>query len=495
MSTAVNDAAGSRTSGALSIERNGLNVVPEAQRTGAPHDLFWPWCAANISVLGLSYAAFVLDFGLSIGQALVAAIVGTVASFVLVGLVSLAGKRGSAPTMALSRAAFGVRGNLLPGFLSYLLLVGWEIVLVSLATLATATVFGRLGWGTGNFTKIVAFLVVSGVIVGAGILGFHLIMQLQKWLTLAMIVMTVGYMLLTVGDIDLAKVAAMPSAPLSAVIGALLLMATAFGIGWTNSAADYSRYLPRSASSGAVVGWTVFGSSIAPLILLVFGLFLVASKPHLRDSIGADPVGALTSILPTWYLVPFAIVAVAGLVAGALLDIYSSGLTLLALGVRVPRWSAAALDGVLMIAGTVYVVWVAADFLGPFIAFLVTLGVPIAAWCGIFLADVALRRRDYVERDLFAVGGRYGAVNPMAVGLLIVSTAVGWGLVVGLDAAFSWQGYLLKPFALGGKTGSWAYSNLGVAVAFAIGFLGYLVACRSRVRAQEVPPATADASS
>ena len=46
----------------------------------------------------------------------------------------------------------------------------------------------------------------------------------------------------------------------------------------------------------------------------------------------------LTTILPTWYLVPFALVAVVGLVAGAILDIYSSGLALLTLGLRVQRW-------------------------------------------------------------------------------------------------------------------------------------------------------------
>ena len=79
-----------------------------------------------------------------------------------------------------------------PGGVSYLLLVGWETVLVSLATFATATVFGRLGWGDGDLTKVVAFLVVAGVIVAAGILGFDAIMRLQKWLTVAMIVVTLA---------------------------------------------------------------------------------------------------------------------------------------------------------------------------------------------------------------------------------------------------------------------------------------------------------------
>ena len=74
-------------------------------------------------------------------------------SFALCGVIALAGKRGSAPTMVLSRAAFGVRGNRLPAALSWLLTVGWETVLVVLATLATATVFTQLGWGGGTVPR------------------------------------------------------------------------------------------------------------------------------------------------------------------------------------------------------------------------------------------------------------------------------------------------------------------------------------------------------
>ena len=40
------------TATAASIERNGINVIAESERKGKPADLFWPWFAANISVLG-----------------------------------------------------------------------------------------------------------------------------------------------------------------------------------------------------------------------------------------------------------------------------------------------------------------------------------------------------------------------------------------------------------------------------------------------------------
>jgi nucleobase:cation symporter-1, NCS1 family len=473
----------------LGIEANGINVIDESERKGTPAQLFWPWCASNVSVLAVSYGSFVLGFGLSLTQALVAAVVGAVVSFLLVGLVSIAGKRGSAPTLVLSRAAFGRFGNTLPGAVSYLLLVGWETVLVSLATFATATVFGRLGWGDGNLTKVVAFLVVAAVIVAAGILGFDAIMKLQKWLTVAMIVVTSLYIVLTFDHVSLSKAADLPAGSFSAVLGATVLVMTGFGVGWVNTAADYSRYLPRTASTGGVVFWPTFGGSLPVVILVAYGVLLCASDDKLSQAVALDPIGALTTILPTWFLVPFALVAIGGLVSGAVLDIYSSGLTLLTLGLRTPRWVAAAIDGVLMILGTIYIVWVADSFLGVFMAFLIILGVPMSAWCGVFLADLLLRKRDYDEGMLLDPSSpAYRAVNPVAVVVMLVATLVGWGLVIdttGAGKGLSWLGFLLGPLGLGGRDGPWAYANLGVPVALLIGFGGYLATSANAVRRQE----------
>jgi purine-cytosine permease-like protein len=471
---------------ALAVEGNGINVISDAERKGRPADLFWPWFGANVSVLGLSYGAFTLGFGISFAQAVVAGVIGIVFSFLLCGVVALAGKRGSAPTMVLSRAAFGVRGNRLPTAISWLLTVGWETALTILATLATATVFERLGWGGGTGTKLVALLVVAALVVGAGVLGFTVIMRLQTVITIVTAVLTVVFVVLAAGQVDWATVSALPSGSVEQLIGALVFLMTGFGLGWVNVAADYSRYLPRTASSAGVVGWTTVAASIAPVVLLVFGLLLAGSSPDLSTAIASDPVGALAAALPTWFLVPFALVAVLGLVGGAVLDIYSSGLALLSLGLRIPRWSAALVDGVIMVLGTIYVVFFADDFLVPFQGFLYTLGVPVAAWAGIVLADVAMRRRDYAEPELYEPTGRYGDVRWTAVALVVVATVLGWGLVTNANAAvLTWQGYLLGPFGLGGREGAWAYANLGVLVALAVGFLGTVVLERGRIRAQE----------
>ena len=468
------------------IEANGINVIAEGERKGAPRSLFWPWFAANISVLGVSYGSFVLGFGISFWQATFAVVVGTVFSFLLCGVIALGGKRASAPTMTVSRAAFGVRGNAAPAAVSWILTVGWETVLASLATLATATVFRELGWGGGTLTSVVALLVVAVLVVGAGVLGFDAIMRLQTLITVVTGVLMVVYVVLVRDQVSWSAVSALPSGSTQAVLGALVLMMTGFGLGWVNAAGDYSRYLPRRASSAGVVGWTTFGGAAAPVVLVIFGLLLAGSDPDLSGAIALDPIGALTTVLPVWFLVPFAVVAVLSLVGGAVLDIYSSGLALLSLGLRAPRWVAACIDGTLMVLGTIYVVFVADAFLPTFQGFLITLGVPIAAWAGVAIADLLLRRGDYADADLFDPRGRYGSVSVPAVALLVLGTLLGWGLVTNAAAGWlDWQGYLLGPVGLGGREGAWAYANLGVLVALVVGFAGHLLLGRSRVRAQE----------
>lgn len=466
------------------LELNGPNVISESERSGRARNLFWPWAGANVSLLALSYGAFFLGFGISFRQATWAAIIGTVLSFALVGVSSLAGKKSNAPTMILSRAAFGVKGNIVPGALSYLIFVGWETVLVSLATLATGTVFTRVGHIDHNLALILGFLLAVSLTVFGGVLGFSTIMKIQKWLTLTTVVMTVVYIGLTIDNVNWASVTAIKDGSSQAFIGALIFGITGIGLGWVNSAADYSRYLPRTVSGKAVIGWTVLGASIVPIILVIYGSALAGSSKELSDAIAMDPIGALTTLLPTWYLIPFALVAVLGLVGGAILDLYSSGLTLVSLGLPVKRHIAASFDAAIMLVGTIYIVWFAENFFFPFQGFLITLGVPVATWSAIFVADVIMRRKPYSERDLFNKNGMYGSVNKSSITLMAVGSIVGWGFVTNTFAPWlAWQGYFLN--AIGGKDGSWAYANVGVIFALLIGFFGHVLLFRKTIAQQE----------
>jgi len=479
------------SAGAFRIEENGINVITESERKGEPRQLFWPWFGANVSILGLSYGAFILYFSISFWQGLFVAIVGIVISFVLCGVIAIAGKRGSAPTMILSRAAYGVRGNRLPAGISWLLCVGWETFLTVIAVQATSTVFKSLHWGSGDGVKAVAMVIIAALVIAGGVMGFDLIMRMQAVITVITGVLTIMFIALTFKDVKWHAVSHIASGSPQHLIGALVFVMTGFGLGWVNVAADYSRYLPRKSSSSGVIWWTTFGSSVAPLILVFFGLLLAGSSSQLLGAISADPVGALAPLLPTWFLVPFLIVAILGLVGGAVLDIYSSGLALLSAGIKIPRYAAAGVDGVVMVIGTIYIVFFRANFLNQFEGFLITVGVLIAAWCGVFLGDLVLRKKDYVDSDLFRNSGRYGDIRLVPVVTTIVASIVGWGLVTnGLASWLTWQGYLLGPLHLGGKTGEWAGANLGVFAALVLSFLVTVIFTSTQVRRQEETEST-----
>ena len=456
-----------------SIETNGINPIAEEERHGKPIELFWIWCAANIGILDITYGAFLVTFyGLDLTQAIVVMIVGTVLSFLLVGFISLAGKRANAPTLVVSRASFGVLGNALPTLISYVSFLGWEILLTALGVLAAQSIMLRLGAPAGDPTVAIAFVIVAGVTITLALLGHATIARVQIWFVYAFAVLTVVFIILEAKHVNLhAATSLHPGTFLGGVIGGTTVIMAGLGIGWVNAAGDYSRYLPRKVRSASVVGWTTFGASLAPILLGIFGIFLAASNPGIASA--ANPIGLFADTLPVWFAVPYLITAVGGLIAATVLDVYSGGLNLLTLGLRTERYKTVAIDACVMIAGNIYVLFIAKTFFAPFEGFLITLGVLLAAWSGIFLADLGLLRwkSGYDDNRLYRVDS--GAYNWCGLTALVIACAIGLGTVTSTSPVFSWVGYLLG--LLGGRTGAVGGSSIGVIIALVLGALVYTV--------------------
>ncbi|MDA8373644.1 MAG: cytosine permease [Actinomycetota bacterium] len=465
-----------------SIETHGIDAIGGEERRGKPSDTFWVWFAANISVLGVTYGGYlVIFYGLDLWQTVVAAVVGVVASFLLVGLISLAGKRAGAPTMVLSRAPFGVIGNGLPALVSYVTLVGFEIVLASLAALAIRTVLTRLGAASSTGELAVGFVMVVALAVAVSLFGQATIQRVLTWFTAAFGALTLVFMALEARQVDWRKVAALPHGNLLAgLLGGLSIIMAGTGLTWTNTAADYSRYLPRSVSSRGVVWWTTFGASLPLVALIVFGGLLAANDASVATS--SDPIGVLAAPLPTWFLIPYMITAVGGLVAEVVMSSYSGGLNLLTLGLRTARHKSILLDSVLVASGSIYILFFSPSFFAPFEGFLVTMGAALASWAAIFLVDLwVFRRGGYVEADLYDSCGSYGSVNLAGVSSLVLGTALGWGLLTSTSPAFAWTGYLLG--MAGGPKGPVGASSIGLLCAFVVAGLLYALLSRPRISA------------
>ena len=77
--------------------------------------------------------------------------------------------------------------------------------------------------------------------------------------------------------------------------------------------------------------------------------------------------------------------------------------------------------------------------------------------------------------------GRYGSWNFGTISVMAIGTIVGWGFVTNTFAGWlSWQGYFLG--LIGGKEGAWAYANLGIFFALIIGFIGYFLVARNKIK-------------
>lgn len=385
------------------VETRGIEPVPDGERHGHASQMFWTWFAANISILGLPLGATLVAFrGLNIWQAVLVAVLGAFGSFALVGALSIAGKRGGAPALTLSRAVFGARGNTGPTLVTWISRVGWETINTTTAAYALlsllAIAFGIRQNTVLTLVCLLVFIVCTLLISG---LGHATIMWINRWATYLFGVLNLVVMGFLVATVDWAKVSHAPAAPLSAVIGGIGVIAAGTGIGWANAGADYARYLPRRIPGGRLVVASATGAGIPLVLLISLGSLLSAGDDSLATA--SDPVAAINTMLPSWMSVPYLVAAFGGLLLSNHLSVYSAGLTLVTLGVRTKRTVAVGIDVVITFVGGIYFMLIAKDFYGPFTTFLTLLAVPITAWVGVFATDM-LRTRVYDPKSLMNTG-------------------------------------------------------------------------------------------
>lgn len=375
------------------VETRGLEPVPDGERTGRVRELVPTWVAANISVLLLTMGAGLVIFNkLNIWQVLVVAIAAPVVSYGIVGLISIAGKRGGAPGMALSRAVFGQRGNLFPGALIWVARWGWETINAVSGAYAVLTVLDLLFGIKSNTTLIVITLLffVGCTFVVSG-LGINALRVCSKWSTYlfgAFSVLVLGYLVVTT---DWSAVFGKPAGSTAMMIAGIGTIA-AGGISWVPSGPDFTRYLPRTASSKGLVGATIGGAGVVVLPMVLMGAVMAVGTPDLATA--QDPVSFIGELLPTWIAVPYLLIALVGMLLINSMSMYSAGFTAQTLGIKVPRAWAVSVNAVISLVFGFLLMVVATSFFGSFISFLTLLAVAFSAWIGVFGVDM-LRRTSY----------------------------------------------------------------------------------------------------
>ncbi|SNT45088.1 purine-cytosine permease family protein [Rhodococcoides kyotonense] len=469
MTSTASTSSSDASAEALSLETRGIEPVPDGERNGNPLQLFWVWFAANISILGLPLGATLVVFtGLNIWQALIVAVVGAAGSFAIVGVVSIAGRRGGAPSLTLSRATFSVRGNIGPTLVSLMSRLGWETVNTTTAAFVLLSLFTLIFGGSGlakehavvTVVSIVIFIALTLVVSG---LGHSAILVIQKWSTWIFGALNIFVAVFLVATVDWSAVTSTPAGSISAMVIGIGTIAAGTGIGWANAGADMSRYQRTSVKAGSLVLSSAAGAGIPLVLLIGLGALLSAGDNSLASA--SDPVAAIREILPAWMAIPYLITAFGGLLLSNHLSVYSASLTTLTLGFRIKRVYAVAVDVFVTFVGALYFMLVSDGFYGPFITFISVLAVPLTAWLGVFLADM-IKRKSYDTAGIMDVSrtSRYwytGGINWYAFGSWAVAIVVGFlftAIVVDGDVIYT-----------GPLSDSWIGSNgLGWVASFVV---------------------------
>jgi NCS1 nucleoside transporter family len=394
------------------IEQHGIDPIPDDERKGNARELFWVWLGGNVSITYVIIGAVLVGLGLGFWAALGAIVLGNF-FYVVVGLGGITGPRTGTATMVVSRASFGQRGNLLPTLLAWLTVVGWQAVFLVLSAFAAYSLAEQVGITVSNPVKAILLGVLVIITYGAAVLGHATILFLQKIFSylLGAIIIGVAIQVVLKSDIHYAAGEMAASTKLATFCLGTMVVA-ALPLSFSNYPADYSRYLPRDTSPRAIVGWTMLGNMIPAIGITLIGV-LAGSVADL-----SDPVGGLKPLLESWYFTPFLIVVIGGSVTNNFLNTYTSGLTLLALGVKLPRYKTIVIDCVIATALSVYAIFFQ-DFLTAFEGFLALALVWLAPWCAVFLVDALMRKFEYSTPDLLrSDGGRYwfsGGFNHAAI--------------------------------------------------------------------------------
>jgi nucleobase:cation symporter-1, NCS1 family len=447
---------------AFKIEQRGIDLIPDSERKMRPAGLFWLWSGAVFNVEYLFYGTLIMTFGLSVPQAVAAILIGNL-FYALLGWASLQGPKAGTTTFMVSRAAFGQNGNRLVALFNWFTQVGFEIEGIYFVVATIILLFSLHGTKLDSAAKIVVIILAALLQMVLPLLGHATISKVLRYLGYIFIVFFAVLAGFTFNRLHLSTFHVHPVS-FAVWTTALVLIISTGGLGWTGNGNDYSRYLPRDTAGSRTFWSATLGAGIPSIVLELLGVFAYSIT---TKTVGIAQLGVPQSF-PSWFVTPFLIFAIFQLLAINTIDMYSSGVTLQALGLPIP---CAVVTGIILFHGNFY-----ADFAG----FLLYIVVWLAPWFGILITDYLLRGRDYHSLSLASardgVYWRNGGVHWPAVIAQVVGmvAALMW-----INAAFavpSYTGPLSNHFpGLHGGDFSWA-------IGIVVGALVYWLLAGRRVR-------------
>jgi nucleobase:cation symporter-1, NCS1 family len=381
---------------AFHVEQHGVDYIPESERWATPKHIFGMWAGASVQIEYFIYGCILMSvFKFTFIQALSLIIIGNL-SYFLLGLCSLQGPQAGTTVFAINRAPYGPNGGRPISFFNWITQIGFEVEGLILIVGAGLVLITKAGFGFGDPAKII--LVVVAVLL-QGIIPFLGHATIVKTLRALIIPFVVLFAILLGFAIPHAHFHGAHSADWQTYTEGLAFTIALSGLGWTECGNDYTRYCPANTSKRGIVGWVFLGTAVPEILIMTLGAVVATFIVGIGQGTGGFLPFAHQSVIPAWFVVVFMIFAALQLFAINSLDMYSSGVTLQAIGIPVKRSQAVIVDCVIALGVTMYAVFNASfsTYLSDFVDVVI---VWIAPWSAIFLVDWALRRYRYVPSEL-----------------------------------------------------------------------------------------------
>jgi purine-cytosine permease-like protein len=413
------------------VETRGVEMVPEAERSARPRDIFWIGIGGNLAFSIVLFGWLPLTFGLGWWSTVTSMLVGYAIGALLVTPMGLLGPRTGSNNSVASGAQFGVLGRLVGSVIGLLIALCYVALAIWAGGQAIVAPAARLlGTPDSTLAYALGYAAVAIAVAVIAIYGFQLLERAQK-----LLVPTVGLLTLTgfiafAGDFDPGFGGG------DYVLGSFwatwtlsVVLAVSGPVSYCTSVGDWTRYISRRHGDRRTAGAVFGGMFLGALLPALLGAFIGVAIGVRAD---ADFVSSVVAAAPAWYVLPILLNGLVGSCGQASITLYSSGLDLDAVFPRLSRVGCTTVMTLVCLA-LVYLGAFAWDAEESVIAFALLLTAVATPWMGVTLVGFALSRGRYNAQDLQVFnerrrGGVYwftGGWNARAVVAWVLGSTIG----------------------------------------------------------------------
>ena len=163
------------------VEQNGVDTIPEGERTARPRDVVGILWGGNLALSVMVFGWLAILYGLSWWQAASAILVGTFVGSFAVMFLALLGFRSATNNSVTSGAYFGVRGRLVASVIGLLLCLGYIALTVWTGGEAVVITLDRItGAEVTDAWLALGYALIAVVVAIVAVYGFRWLVTLNK---------------------------------------------------------------------------------------------------------------------------------------------------------------------------------------------------------------------------------------------------------------------------------------------------------------------------